>query len=82
MEQPITVRMIDELGRVVLPVEVRHELGWSEKTSLEIYLNRETREVILKTYIDACIYCGATENLKEFNKRKICDECQKAISEL
>lgn len=82
MEKLEAVRMLDDLGRIVLPFEVRHALEWGEKTPLEVWLNEEAGEVVLKAHTYACSFCGATENLKEYNKRHLCPACQKGISEL
>jgi transcriptional pleiotropic regulator of transition state genes len=42
------VRKVDELGRVVIPIELRRTLGIAEKDSLEIYVDDE--RIILKKY--------------------------------
>ena len=51
------VRKVDELGRIVLPIEMRRTLGIGEKDSLEIFIDGET--VVLKKYSPACIFCGS-----------------------
>ena len=48
MDNARTVRKIDELGRIVLPAEVRKTMGWTEKSDVEIYI--EEGRVILETY--------------------------------
>ena len=54
------VRKVDELGRVVIPIELRRTLGIEEKDALEIYTDNE--KIVLKKYEPACIFCG---NAKE-----------------
>ena len=75
---PNTTRTIDELGRIVLPVELRKELGWQERETIDIFLN-PIGELILKQSIKKCVFCGNSENLKDFNKKSVCPIC---ISEL
>ena len=53
------VRKVDELGRIVLPIEMRRTLGIGEKDPLEMYTEKET--IILRKYSPACVFCGSTE---------------------
>ncbi|HBP64863.1 MAG TPA: AbrB family transcriptional regulator, partial [Desulfosporosinus sp.] len=50
------VRKVDELGRIVLPMELRRTLGIAEKDAMEIYVDQE--KIILKKYEPACVFCG------------------------
>lgn len=50
------VRKVDELGRVVLPIELRRNLDIKEKDALEIYVDED--KIILKKYEPACIFCN------------------------
>ena len=54
------VRRIDELGRVVIPIELRNKFGISEKDPIEIYVEGST--IVLKKYEPNCIFCGNTKN--------------------
>ena len=67
------VRKVDELGRIVIPIELRRTMGIEEKDSLEIYIDEE--KIILKKYEPACIFCGSTEGTINFNGRLICKSC-------
>lgn len=67
------VRKIDELGRIVLPIELRRTLGISEKDSLEIYVDQDA--VILKKYKSSCTFCSSNENLIGYKGKSICQEC-------
>jgi len=82
MESSFSVRHIDELGRIVLPIEVRRSLRWGEKTPVEIMLNKERSEVILRCHASTCVYCGSTEKLKEYRMKYICTVCQKELCKL
>ncbi len=66
-------RKIDELGRIVLPIELRRGLGISEKDALEIYV--EDDKIILKKYKQACVFCNNDENLVDFNGKYVCADC-------
>ena len=62
------VRKVDELGRIVLPMELRRSLGIAEKDALEIYVDAE--KIILKKYEPACVFCGnAQATIKLFTAR-------------
>ncbi len=71
------VRKVDELGRVVLPIELRRTLGIDEKDALEIYVDRE--KIILKKYEPACVFCGNAEDVVNFKGKNICSECTSAM---
>ncbi|MBE3599118.1 MAG: AbrB/MazE/SpoVT family DNA-binding domain-containing protein [Limnochordaceae bacterium] len=71
------VRKVDELGRVVIPIELRRTLQINEKDALEIYVDGE--KIILKKYEPACIFCGNADDLRRFHEKNICSAC---LSEL
>ncbi len=73
------VRKVDELGRVVLPIELRRTLDIEIKDALEIYVENDS--IILKKYEPSCIFCGSSENVKEFKGKNICDACYNEIKE-
>ena len=74
------VRKVDELGRVVLPKELRNTLDIKEKDSLEIYVDGEN--VILKKYVPACSFCNNASEISIFKGRNVCRECLDAMKEL
>jgi len=63
------VRKVDELGRVVLPIELRRNLDIQEKDALEIFVDNE--KIILKKYQPADIFSGSMEDLIEYKGKKI-----------
>ncbi|MCR6545264.1 AbrB/MazE/SpoVT family DNA-binding domain-containing protein [Dehalobacterium formicoaceticum] len=72
------VRKVDELGRVVLPIELRRTLGIDEKDALEIYVDNE--KIILKKYEPACIFCGSAEDIQHFKGKNVCRECAASMN--
>ena len=73
------VRQIDEVGRIVLPVELRSTLGIDKKDSVEIFTEGDT--IILRKYQPTCVFCGKTENIKEFKKKLLCVDCIRELTE-
>jgi transcriptional pleiotropic regulator of transition state genes len=71
------VRKVDELGRVVLPIELRRTLEIGEKDALEIYVDGE--HIILKKYQPSCIFCNDAKNVENYKGKNICATC---LSEL
>ena len=71
-------RKIDELGRIVLPIELRRKLGIAEKDSLEIYVEGES--VILKKYEPACIFCGSSKNISTYKDKNVCANCVQELA--
>lgn len=74
------VRRIDELGRVVIPIELRNKFNLSEKDPIEIYVDGSN--IILKKYESNCIFCGKSENLTEYRDKQLCKNCLLKLSAL
>ena len=74
------IRKLDELGRVVIPIELRNKFNISEKDPIEIYV--EGSNIILKKFEINCIFCGKSESLKEYKDKPICTNCLTKLSEL
>ena len=74
------VRKVDELGRIVLPIEMRRTLDIAEKDSLEIYV--EGSSVILKKYKPSCIFCDRSKDVKLFRGKNVCPKCIRAMQTL
>ena len=71
------VRRLDELGRVVIPKELRKTLTIDVKDPLEIYVEGET--IILKKYAPACIVCNETTNVVVYKGKNVCENCRKEL---
>lgn len=67
------VRKVDELGRVVIPIELRRTLDIAEKDALEIFVDGEM--IVLKKYAPACIFCGQAKDVTQFKGKNICPDC-------
>lgn len=73
------VRKVDELGRVVIPIELRRTLNIAEKDALEIFVDAD--KIILKKYEPACTFCGSTELIHSFRGKNVCGNCMHQIAE-
>ena len=73
------VRKVDELGRIVLPIELRRTYDLAVKDAIEIYT--EDDKIILKKFQRSCIFCGNTEDLVEYKTKSVCTACAAALSE-
>ncbi|MBU3208562.1 AbrB/MazE/SpoVT family DNA-binding domain-containing protein [Clostridium algidicarnis] len=72
------VRKVDQLGRLVLPKELRKVLSIKDnETPLEIYTEGET--IILKKYEPACVFCGEAREVINFKGKNICRSCLKEL---
>jgi AbrB family transcriptional regulator, transcriptional pleiotropic regulator of transition state genes len=67
------VRHIDELGRIVIPIEIRKRLGLAEKDKLEISVKDEV--ILLSRPQDRCVFCGRETELVEHRGRAVCELC-------
>ena len=73
------VRKVDELGRIVLPIELRRTLGIEEKDRIEIFVDGES--IILRKYQPACIFCDNAKDIINYQGKNICPDCIRAMSE-
>lgn len=73
------VRKVDELGRIVLPIELRRTLDIAEKDSLEIYVDDDS--IILRKYQPACIFCDNAKDIVVYKGKNVCKECIKSLEE-
>lgn len=71
------VRKVDELGRIVLPIELRRTLDINEKDSLEIYVDGAS--IVLRKYQPACIFCDDARDVISFHGKNICANCLKEL---
>lgn len=74
------VRKVDELGRIVLPIELRRTLNIDEKDSLEIYVDGSS--VILRKYEPSCVFCGDAGDVLTYKGKNICRSCLQEMSKL
>ncbi len=74
------IRKVDNLGRIVLPIELRRTMDIEERDELEIFM--ENDRIILQKYEMACIFCGSSRGLSSFRGKNVCRECSKKISEI
>ena len=65
--------MVDSVGRIVLPAEIREKFGIKEGGELEIYV--DSSSIILKKYEPTCIFCGSTKDITVFKERNVCNKC-------
>jgi AbrB family transcriptional regulator, transcriptional pleiotropic regulator of transition state genes len=66
-------RKVDQLGRVVLPSEVRRHFDISPGDLIEIAIDSDA--ILLKKVENCCVFCGETASLSEFSGKLVCGEC-------
>jgi AbrB family transcriptional regulator, transcriptional pleiotropic regulator of transition state genes len=72
------VRRVDDLGRIVIPMELRRTLGIKVKDPMAIFV--EGDRIILTRHKDACAICGVTDtDITEIKGRPVCSDCVTAI---
>lgn len=74
------VRRVDELGRIVLPIELRRALDIGEREPLEVVLDGEC--IVLRKCQPACVFCGSEEELLDYRGKRICSHCLLTLNEL
>ena len=71
------VRKIDDLGRIVLPRELRKVLEINERDSIEIFVDGNF--IVLQKYEPSCIFCGNAENVNGYRGKNICAVCMSEL---
>ena len=74
----INVRRIDDLGRIVIPKEIRKSLMWSEGESIQF--NIKNKKLVLSKHEVLCIYCNQSINTDN-NDTYLCDECKNILKQ-
>ena len=67
------VRKVDELGRIVLPIEIRKTMDIKVKDAIEIFTDDD--RIILQKYQPACIFCNNVDDVVFYSGKRICVEC-------
>jgi len=73
MKSTGVVRKVDELGRIVLPIEIRKTLDIQQKDAIEIFIDED--KIILQKYQPACIFCNQVDDVVYFNGKRVCTAC-------
>ena len=74
------VRPVDALGRVVIPVELRRNLGIKTEDSLEIFVDGQY--IMLKKYEPSCVFCGEENDVKLIHGKTVCSKCIEEMKKL
>lgn len=74
------VRQVDQLGIIVIPIEIRRTLGIGEKNPLEIFVDGDL--IVLRAYKPLCYICGNGKVLNEYKNKRICSDCCDDIRQL
>ena len=77
MDNLVFSRKVDELGRLVLPIELRKILDIKEKTPLEISLFNNG--IFIKKEVPSCVFCNSNIELKSFYNKCVCKNCIKKL---
>ncbi|CEH28174.1 AbrB family transcriptional regulator [Aneurinibacillus migulanus] len=74
------VRKLDNLGRVVFPIELRNKLGIQIGDSLEIFVDGE--QIVFKKYAPGCLFCDSISGIVQYEGKKICASCLEELKHI
>ena len=74
------VRRVDELGRIVLPIELRRALEIEERDPVEIALEGDC--ILLRKHRPTCVFCGAEEELLDYRGKRVCRRCIDELNDI
>lgn len=72
-------RKVDDLGRIVLPVELRRLHGIQTGDALEISVDGDS--IVLRKLLVGCVFCGTSDGLSSYRSRSICTDCKDGLTE-
>lgn len=71
------VRRVDELGRIVIPMELRRTFGIEIKDPLEIFVDGDA--IVLSKFQAVCVFCGTSSQIVSFKGKNVCQDCKKEL---
>ena len=71
------IREMDELGRIVIPIELRRSLDMTKGTNIEIFVEDDV--ISLRKVKDSCVFCGGTKDISAFRDKNICGKCLREL---
>lgn len=71
------VRKVDELGRIVIPIELRRTMDIDLRDAVEIFVDGD--KIVLKKKKEACVFCGKTDELETVKGKAVCKSCIKEL---
>jgi transcriptional pleiotropic regulator of transition state genes len=74
------VRKVDDLGRIVLPMELRRTFNIQKEDPLEIFVDEDA--IVLKKYEPACVFCGDSDGIQQIHGKNVCAGCIKEMKSL
>ena len=72
------IRKVDDLGRIVLPIELRRTLDIAERDELEIFM--ENDRIILQKFEPCCVFCGSARDMVTYRSKNVCSDCIRNLS--
>ena len=78
------VRKIDQLGRIVIPIEIKRRMDIKAKDLIEFLIDKD--RIVVQKYYPACTFCGEKEKDEserfEFSGKIICKSCFQGVADL
>ena len=74
------VRKVDELGRIVLPIELRRTLDIAERDELEIYMDND--RIVLQKFEPSCVFCASSYGLVNYRGKNVCQDCAQNLGKV
>lgn len=72
------VRRVDDLGRIVLPAEIRRSLNIAERDEVEIFV--EADRIVLQKFEPLCVFCSSSQDLVTYHGKNVCQKCIRNMS--
>lgn len=78
MKESVFVKKIDDLGRVVVPKDIRKALGINNGEEVRFEVIDDT--VIIRKAVSTCVFCGSEDKLTEIKDKHVCKNCIEQLS--
>ena len=75
------MKKIDSLGRIVIPIEIRKEMGLSAGDPLSFQFDPQKKHLLLKKDFSSCAICASSSEIIEKNGILLCADCYRKIQD-
>ncbi len=77
-----SIRQVDQLGRLVIPADIRKALNISEGNDFVEFFIDDDNSIVIKKYKSSCVFCHAEEGLISYKDQSVCSSCLNAIKKM
>lgn len=79
MSKVTIIRRVDELGRIVIPIEFRKMMNMESGQDVEMTIQENA--LLLRRFSPGCVFCGGYDNIRIYEGKNVCADCRRKLAE-